>query len=420
MDKNDRIARAAIETLLAHHIGLNVDSLGSTTLARTIAHGMKALGLANLVAYWQYLNSSQIALEELVEAVVVPETSFFRNPKSFDYLRRYVGEQIPCGGWRILSLPCSTGEEPYSIAMTLLQAGLSPKSFSIDGVDISAVALAKARQGVYNRYSFRQNIDALAHYIQQYFQFNGRQYCIGARARSSVRFDWGNLASAWCLFDRPPYDIIFCRNLLIYFHSSARDRALYNLYRLLVPNGLLFVGHAETRQIDPQRFRPIRVPHAFVYRKLPHPLAVRKSFSPVSRDDISPPVRERLQPTPLLESAIGETIQRQASSAADEATPPIPNLAAIRSLADRGILTEALEQCDRYLQHHPTDGAAYLLLGAIYQARGEDDLAEMAFQKALFLDPNCEDALIHLLLLCQQKGDRSGVQRLQQRIERLI
>ncbi|MBP0019567.1 MAG: methyltransferase domain-containing protein [Cyanobacteria bacterium SBLK] len=420
MNQDDRRPRQRIEALLSQHIGLNVDSLGATALTQIILQEMREVGLADFAAYWQYLEGSEAGREQLIEATVVPETSFFRNPASFDYLRRYLLEQSDRRFWRILSLPCSTGEEPYSIAMSLLQAGVPPQSFSIDGVDISAIALAKARQGIYGGHSFRQSAARFASSIQQFFHRDGPHYCISRQARSPVGFFQGNLAHAGCLCDRLPYDIIFCRNLLIYFHDAARDRALNNLYRLLVPEGLLFVGHAETRQIDRQRFSAIRAPHAFVYRKRsvalpPLPLGLSEAETPLPLG-----LSEAETPLPLGLSE-AETPLPLGLSEAEAPLPPkaTPDLADIRTLADRGILSEALEQCDRYLQEYPTDPGAYLLLGVIYEARGEDNLAEIAFQKALFLEPHCEEALLHLLLLSQQNGDRAEVRRWQQRLARL-
>ncbi|MEM9541962.1 MAG: CheR family methyltransferase [Cyanobacteria bacterium P01_E01_bin.42] len=394
MNRDDRSACYAIETLLSQKIGLNADSLGEKVLTQIILREMKVLGFANIDTYWQYLSSSAAALERLVEASVVPETSFFRNPDSFDYLRRYILAQHDRRSWRILSVPCSTGEEPYSIAMTLLQVGLPPQSFQIDGVDISTIALAKADRGIYDCSSFRKSAARWANNVRQYFQGDGRYYCMGKEARSQIRFYRGNLADVRGLRTCLPYDIIFCRNLLIYLNDSARDRALNNLYRLLLPDGLLLVGHAETRQIDTQRFSPVRVPHTFAYRRRSHPIPRA----------CSPPLSSLPAPLPSVEIP---------------ASQPAPTLAEIRALADRGSLLDAWEQCDRYLQEHPTDGGAYLLLGVIYQARGEDNLAELAFQKALFLDPHCEETLVHLLLLSQQKGNLSAVRRLQQRLARL-
>ena len=92
---------------------------------------------------------------------------------------------------------------------------------------------------------------------------------------------------------------------------------------------------------------------------------------------------------------------------------------AIRTLADGGQLEIALAKCDRYLQDSPTSAAAYLLLGEIYRARDDISQAESAFQKALYLNPDCVESLNHLVLLCKQKGNDAAAERLQQRLTSL-
>lgn len=97
--------------------------------------------------------------------------------------------------------------------------------------------------------------------MPQYFQMSEGRYCLNGEVRSRVQLRQGNLVDPLCLKDQPPYNIIFCRNLLVYLHRAARDRAIETLDRLLVPNGLLFVGYADTGPIDLQRFVSVAVPH---------------------------------------------------------------------------------------------------------------------------------------------------------------
>ncbi len=428
-------------------MGLNPRSIGTGAIAKGVSHEMRQLGFTQMEAYWRRLQTSEEALDALVSAIVIPETSFFRNPESFAYLRRYVllewraqPRQHPL---RVLSIPCSTGEEPYSIAITLLEAGLTPDRFHIDAVDISSKALVRAQQGRYEDYSFRKRaLYSPERHIRQYFQADQGAYRIDARVRSQVRFHQGNLADPRCLINHAPYDVIFCRNLLIYFHQAARDLALRHLYRLLTTNGLLFVGYAETSQVDLRQFKPIRALQAFVYRKSPKQPAVGSALKTAVT---SPqPSLLGILPSSSHGQSSGDTGSRQsldwanASRPAGEA-PPSPitandprsggdqsaltmasDLEAIRALADGGVLATAVEQCDLYLKDHPASAAAYLLLGEIYQAQGTDDQAEIAFQKALYLNPTCEEALIHLLLLCEEKGDQASAQRLRQRLARLV
>ena len=407
--------RQEIMALLSQRIGLNIHSVGKTTIDRAITQTIKLSGLENEASYLRQLKASKVALEKLIEAVVVPETNFFRNPKSFEYLSQHILSLQKTSSnhkpLRVLSLPCSTGEEPYSIAITLLEAGLSHTNFQVDGVDISPKALATARQGTYNHYSFRNTgTFSPQHYLDKYFTVTEQgSYQINNLVRSRVKFHPGNLSDAICLPNYASYDIIFCRNLLIYFHQSARARAFYNLYRLLVSNGLLFIGYAETSHIDQRQFTSLCIPQAFVYRKLsqwPSPTLL------ASPRGLSSPREKTTHPV------AAQTNKSKRPSMASSMTP-WDDLARIRSLADGGQLSIALEQCDAYLQAHPMSAEAYLLLGEIYHAQGSDERADIAFHRVLYLQPDCVEALTHRLLLCEQRADHTTAQRLRQRLQRL-
>lgn len=433
----------AIEALLSHRIGLDPKVLGTTTLTQAVAQMMAALGFTDPEAYLQHLNRSEVAVEALVEAVVVPETSFFRNVEAFMYLRRHILSTSPPRPWRLLSLPCSTGEEPYSMAINLLDAGVPPEAFQIDGVDVSPKALAKAKQGVYEQYSFRQTPNySPERHLQQYFcQISPGQYQIDARVRSQVQFYQGNLTQALAL-KHAAYDVIFCRNVLIYFHDAACDYALGQLYRLLVPDGLLFVGYAETRHIDLNQLTPVKYPQAFAYRKSGQsstPAAYSTVAQPLQvasrplQSELTPDMPSNQSATHLAQSpsrpkpTVNDADHRHSDGSwggQDITSQPqsetIIDVSAIRELADSGSLAAAREHCHHYLNAHPTNAEAYLLLGEIYQAQGVDSQAQTAFQKALYLNPNCEAALLHLALLHEQRGEFALAQRLRLRIKRLL
>ena len=426
-----------IAALLNRLIGLNETSIGSAGVQRAIAQAMQAAGYGNVEAYWQHLQGSQTAIAALIEAIVVPETSFFRNPESFAFLKRWASQtgrqQAAEAPLRLLSLPCSTGEEPYSMAMTLLEAGLSAEQFQVDALDVSAAALAQAERGVFSAYSFRPgqsmttSLDAV---VDRYFQRDGERYRLIDRVRSQVQFRPGNLADPMCLYQTQPYDVVFCRNLLIYFHQVARDRAMRTLHRLLQPNGLLFLGYAETNQIHPDQFESIRYPQAFVYRRVASPAAQSKRRSvantvPTSALSLRPglPVPPKLTPDVAKSLPVTPPIYPTLPSAISPPRLPPPTaqicLSDIRSMADRGELSIAAAQCDRYLHTHPTSAAAYLLLGEIYQGQGNDEAAMQAFRKAIYLDPTCVEALLYLALRYEDQGHLAAAERLRQRIQRL-
>jgi chemotaxis protein methyltransferase WspC len=156
---------ARFEQLLERTMGLNAASIGAAAIERAVRARLAACKLEDADAgrYWQQVQRSPEELQALVEEVVVPETWFFRDPQAFAAMTHIITKEwLPAhasGVLRLLSLPCSTGEEPYTMAMALIDAGVPCDRFMIDAVDISGEALARARRGVYGGNSFRgQNL----------------------------------------------------------------------------------------------------------------------------------------------------------------------------------------------------------------------------------------------------------------------
>ncbi|MCF6238958.1 MAG: chemotaxis protein CheR, partial [Candidatus Marinimicrobia bacterium] len=207
-------AQQKIAGLLEQLIGLKVSSIGSSTMNRVLSIRMKTVGIDNVEKYFDKLTGSRLELRKLVEDVVIPETWFFRDQEPFRYLTEYVlqaEKKLSGGVLRILSLPCSTGEEPYSIAMTMLQAGLTPASFYIDAVDVSERALALAREGLYGENSFR--VKDLS-FRDSYFVSTEEGYALKQVVHDKVRFIQGNLLQTGFVETLGCYDVVFCRNVL--------------------------------------------------------------------------------------------------------------------------------------------------------------------------------------------------------------
>ncbi len=264
------------EALLAERIGLDPQTVGPGAIARALRARMAALGLGDRHDYLRRLTGSEDELQELVEEVVVPESWFFRDDRLFVALRGHVTTRrddaaapataLPL---RLLSVPCGCGEEPYSIAITLRDLELTPGRFQIDAVDVSARHLAVAERGVYRTHSFRGTDLA---FRDRYFRPAAleQSFTLDPSVRANVRFTRGNLLDPHLLSGQPAYDIIFCRNVLIYFDAAARRRALDTLDRLLGPAGLLFVGHAERLAVDDARFEPHGENDSFALRRVAH------------------------------------------------------------------------------------------------------------------------------------------------------
>ncbi|WP_199245795.1 protein-glutamate O-methyltransferase CheR [[Phormidium] sp. ETS-05] len=422
----------AIESLLGEKIGLDPNSMGAGNIARAISKRMAACGDADEAAYWQRLQVSPAELAELIESVVVPETWFLRDREPFVFLKNYlVSQWLPhhiLGQLRVLSIPAATGEEPYSIAITLMEAGLSTKQFTIDAVDISQNSLLKAKQGVYGKNSFR---GTEPEFQQRYFQpvtgsepgKNIPEYEIRAEVRAAVNFLPGNLLDKFFMLNKINYyDIIFCRNLLIYFHRKAKDEAMTILNRLLVSGGLLFVGHSETALPLAAGFELVRHPRAFAYQK--PPVGTEGGILPngkVTGKPLPPnlPLLTGRPPAIALPSArLTKEPEPSSNNQPPNSKGQLSPLEVAKDLADQGRLQEAASLCETYIQQNITSTDAYLLLGQVQQGLGNSEAAEKSFQRALYLQPNCLVALVHLALLKENRGDTAGAAILRARIQR--
>lgn len=221
---------------------------------RRLQERLSATGAPNLRAYLlrlRYEDEDGAEMQRLINAMTVNETYFFRE----EYQLRSLSQELmpalaaarPRERLRIWSLPCSTGEEPYSIALQLIEdwPGLASVEVEISGSDIDTRVLAQARQGIYEARSV-QNLPAAM--LQRHFSPAGEgRWQISAALREAVGFGTANLADAASMRPhRGRYDVIFCRNLLIYFDDASRREAAEALYDSLRPGGFLCLGHSES------------------------------------------------------------------------------------------------------------------------------------------------------------------------------
>lgn len=420
---------AHIEALLKARIGLDAGAIGSGAVARAVRERQQARQAPDTEAYWQLLQGTADEFQALIEAVVVPETWFFRHREALLALGRFAAERAFAAGrrtLRLLSLPCSTGEEPYSIAMALLDAGVPPGRFHIDAVDISARALARARQGQYRANAFR---GAPLDFRDRYFTATPAGYALDARVRAQVRLLQGNLVEPGLLAGEPPYDFVFCRNLLIYFDAAGQRQAVQTLVRLTMADGLLFVGPAEASVLSAQGLEPVGIPLTFAFRK---PAAA----APRARAPSHPPVHATQPPRmaapprlPRPPASMRPPAPRAPAAVAPPTAPPASDarateLAAIAAMADRGELDAATAACQALLDRAApdADGAAmadaYGMLGVLHDAAGRTAQAHAAYRKALYLDPSHQESLYHLAALLDTEGDHDGATRLRQRAQR--
>ena len=401
---------SGIERLLKETMGLDPASLGPSSIRQAVQERQAACGLEDTAAYWDHLRSATHELEALIEAVVVPETWFFRERDAFAGLVEWVRQawlpQDPPGPLRALSLPCSTGEEPYSMAMALLDAGLPADRFVIDAVDISRHALQGAAAAVYGRNAFR---GADLGFRERHFEPTPDGYRLAQRVRRQVRFLQGNLFADDLLPAGQVYDLIFCRNVLIYFDAPMQQRAVSVIVRLLKPSGCLFVGSAEAGVLSPQQFVPARTIRGPAFRR-----------TPTSPTAPAVPARARVAPPPRPSGrAMPASVPRRVDAPAAAPETPGDLIERAGRLADQGQLDQAEALCRQQLQAHGASAPALYLLGLIQDARGARADAADCYRKVLYLEPWHGAALIHLAALLDQQGDEAGARLLRARLERL-
>ena len=421
-----------IERLLASRIGLDPVSIGSPMILRAAQQRMKELGLLDITAYERWVRQSEPELQALIEEVVVSESWFFRDERPFQWLREYV-----CGHWlsdrlrsplRVLSLPCAGGEEPYSIAMMLLDLGLPSRRFQIDAVDVSAQRLAIARRGVYSANAFRgPDLSFRAQCFRKHLQ----GYELDPSIRATVNFIQASVLDPHLLEGSPPYDVVFCRNLLIYLGAAARLCVLAVIERLLKTEGLLFIGHADRLDLAGMqpRFTAVGDAACFVYRpktrgNTPPP---RQPLEPswtigglITPGGLSPDPVTAASPVgpPIMVDARTEFTGDMATSSTQADEPPLLDQAAL--LANQGRFDEAIAVCERHLRIKGFSPLAYYLLGTICHAAGNRQRAEDCFHKTVYLDPMHDEALLALALLAERRGDHSAAASFHRRAERSV
>jgi chemotaxis protein methyltransferase CheR len=216
---------------------------------------------------------SQEEIEHLLDVVTTRETSFFRNPPQIEAFRAKIlpqlverKQQAGDRAVRLWSAGCASGEEPYTLA-TLLLDGLPFSSLwnvQIIASDISRAALNQARRGIYPREALRS---LPPQWVQRHFLTVGGTYHVRDEVKRLVQFSHLNLADANRMRLIQQVDIVFCRNVLIYFGAEVKRTVVDGFYRALVPSGYLFLGHAETLHNVSAAFRILPYDGAFVYQK---------------------------------------------------------------------------------------------------------------------------------------------------------
>lgn len=396
-------------------------------LASRVQGRISASGAAGAAAYLGLLQEEGVGgkeLEALTAELTIGETYFFRHQELFDALRDLVlpdliGRNQQRRRLRIWSAGCATGSEPYSLAMLLKRefaTQLAGWEVDILGTDINRRFLANAREGRFEDWALRALSEELK---QSCFSRAEKAWILAAQYREEVSFQYHNLV-------RDPFpslvdgllafDLILCRNVLIYFDQETIQRLAGQFHQCLVEGGWLGVGHAEPNTEVFRAFHPVNAPGAVLYQKRP---PATEPDAPLSGTQRVLPV----QSAPPAWSALPLPAPR---SGAEEAPgPPLPSppsLAEVRRWADRGEYERAAQHCEALLKEDQLNPRVYFYYAVVLeqtgpQANGE---AEQALRRAIYLDREYPLAHYHLGLLLQKRGDGRGALRAFENARRLL
>lgn len=310
--------------LIVERTGLKIRENDQKTFKEIILERAKLTGLDSVSVYYRLLiadtEQSNQEWGRLTTEITNTESFFFRDKGQFKLLKNHIFPELirrksKSKTIRVCSAGCSTGEEPYSIAMLLneLIPNFRDWDIIILGIDINMEAVKKAKAGVYRPWSFRGIDQDLQ---QRFFERTNEQYHISDDIKKIVRFQTGNLldsSSLDPLSDIRDMDLILCRNVFIYFSNSAVKTVLNKFYNALSPSGYLLVGHAELYSQNPNKFWIKMFEESIAYQRPDHPsVAPTQTISSIALPR-SPRLRtvDKDEGQPLDDSLVGTNIKMQ-------------------------------------------------------------------------------------------------------------
>jgi chemotaxis protein methyltransferase CheR len=450
---------------IARRMGLHFDDSKSAQLVQVLQDRLERSGrsIESYLGLLERETNRELLREEvsaLARALTVGETYFFRNMDQFRALiELVVPERVRARAaerrLRIVCAGCASGEEPYSIAMLLKQSLLDPSwDVSIRAIDLNPAALEKARRGLFSTWALRETSPEMK---QRWFHEQGKDLVLDEGVRSAVTFEARNLALEEPELWQPgSLDVVFCRNVLMYFRPELAQAAVSRIARALAPGGYLFLGHAETLRGLSHDFHLCHTHGTFYYQvKQGSELADR---IPV-RDDV-PAYQQPALALPVLDAGDGwvDAIRKAAdriraltrepgqNTASPRGVPaPSWDLALALDLLRRERFAEALElvrayppestrdpdvlllsavllshnaelgaaeeTCHRLLAMDELNAGAHYVLALCREGRGDRRAAAEHDQVAVYLEPTFAMPRLHLGLLARKAGDRDGARR---------
>ncbi len=434
------ISVSPVKKWLIDHAGIEPGLLERAWLDRLIAERIHTLRVSDEHEYCSILDAKPQERQWIVEQISVNETWFFRYPESFrlllEHLRTLRAQRENSPHLSILSVACATGEEPYSIAMAAMESGWQPGQMIIHALDRNEHSLEIARRASYPCRTMHDDTPTwAAHWLIR----RQDQYHVDPQIARLVNFLPGDAQGLLPAGLLSHYDVVFCRNLMIYLNQQAREKLIERLAHWLIPDGMLFVGHAERLEILNPHFCCVNKPHTFAMRALAPKTDCPQSLVPTTpfRLNGSAAEPESTTTTGSVRHQDEEVSQSFASpschgSAADRAAIPAvrsgksigapqrgTTLTEARNLADSGHLQEALHIVEQASASEKPRADSLNLLGSIHLGLGNLSEARRALIKSLYLDPYQEECLLQLAALYGQLGNEELATRYRVRAAKL-
>ena len=429
--------------LIARRSGIYIHAADRDALCGHLLARMSQCGVTSFTDYLRRLGPSAEGgeFQALLDLVTIQETYFFRDQAQFMALQRYVlpellkarsgtGEPL-----RIWSAGCSTGEEPYTIAMVLAEslAGVACPPPYILATDVSQGALAVARRGIYGERSLRSTP---AHYQERFFTRAGETYILKGAIKQMVEFRPFNLMSTpYPGAGGPGWDVIFCRNVTIYFKPETTKAVVRRFYEPLGEGGYLFTGFSESLRYLSRDFLTVQVGGVFLYKRSgagcdrarePRTRVGRRRRAPALASQRTQ--RLRAEPANVLEPAPGREVHSRVRELVDAGLPDkagqllapeleraSPSKKALllqaEILLNQGCAAEAAVWCEEVIRREPLSVAGHYLLGIIHRTLEDEDQAVEMFKRVVYLRPQHALARFHLGELYARRNQREGARR---------
>lgn len=265
-----------IRDFISKKFGIVVKDNKKLTLHTKLSHRLSILGIHSYKSYYEHMLADEAEQLQLVSHVTNQETYFMREKTQLAVFSALLADikrskqKRDLNTLNILSAGCSTGEEPYTLNILLLESGLFSWGWqtSIFGMDVSKSALKKARQAEYSKNSFRM-LNGDSGFIKKYFDSSGEKFVLRRPYRHNVTFIHGNIVEPSSFDGMPVLDIIMARNILIYMSDDAIERIAENFHRALSDEGFLLLGSSESLLGRTELFYPEHRDGAIIYRKRP-------------------------------------------------------------------------------------------------------------------------------------------------------